>query len=100
MVLNSLTHVVGLEVGSPFDDSAPSISVRMSEYTGEPSDLSVHHIPPAPVGSGIGKVARIHRVSGSKESSNGLVPVGRSSPRSLASVLPHFLDITQVKSFG
>ena len=37
---------------------------------------------------------------GSKESPNGLAPAARSSPRSLASVPPLFLDITQAKSFG
>ena len=36
----------------------------------------------------------------SKESPNGLAPVARSSPRSLASVPPHFLDNTQAKLFG
>ncbi len=41
MVLNGFAHVSGLEVGSLFDDSVPSISDNMSEYTGEPSDLSV-----------------------------------------------------------
>ena len=100
MVLNVFAHDAGLEVGSLFDDSAPSISVNMSEYTDEPSDLSVQQIPPAPVGNDIGKVARIRRVSASKESPNGLASTTRSSPRSLASVPPHFLDITQAKSFG
>jgi hypothetical protein len=61
MVLNAFSHASGLEVRSLFDDSAPSISSNMSEYTGEPSDLSVQHIPPAPVGNDIGKVARIRR---------------------------------------
>ena len=78
MVLNAFAHAAGLEVGSLFDDSTPSIVVNMSEYTGEPSDLSVQHIPPAPVGNDIGKVARIHRASGSKESPStrcsGLAP--------------------------
>jgi hypothetical protein len=46
------------------------------------------------------KVARIRRVPGSKESSNGLAPAARSSPRSLASVPPHFLDNTKAKLFG
>ena len=50
----------------------------MSEYTGEPSDLSVQHIPPAPVSNDIGKVPRIRRVPDSKESPNGLDPVSRS----------------------
>ena len=45
-------------------------------------------------------VARFRRVPGSMESPNGLVPSARSSPRNLATVPPHFLDITQVKSFG
>ena len=100
MVLNAFAHPTGLEVGSLFDDSAPSIVVNMSEYTGEPSDLSVQQIPPASVGHDIGKVAQIRRVPGSKEPPNGLVPEARSSPRSLASVPPYFLDITQTKSFG
>jgi hypothetical protein len=34
------------------------------------------------------------------ESPNGLDSVARSRPRNLASVPPHFLDNTQVKSFG
>ena len=59
MVLNDFAHDTGLEVESLFDDSAPPISVNMSEYTVEPSDLSVQHIPPAPVGNDIGKVTRI-----------------------------------------
>ncbi len=71
----------------------------MSEYTGEPSDLSVQQIPPAPVGNDVGKVARIRRVPGSVESPNGLSSVSRSSPRILPSVPPHFLDNTQAKSF-
>jgi hypothetical protein len=100
MVLNAFAHDTGLEVGSLFDDSAPPISVNMSEYTGEPSDLSVQQIPPAPVGNDMGKVARIRRVTGSMKSPNGLVSSARSSPRSLASVPPHFLDNTQAKSFG
>ncbi len=100
MVLNDFTHAVGLEVGSLFDDSAPSISVNMSEYTGEPSDLSVQQIPPSSVGNDIGKVARIRRVPDSKEPPNGLAPATRSRPRSLVSVPPYFLDITQAKSFG
>ena len=49
MVLNVFAHAAGLEVGSFFDDSAPPISYNMSEYTGEPSDLSVQQIPPVPV---------------------------------------------------
>ena len=36
----------------------------------------------------------------SKESPNGLTPVVRSIPRSLASVPLHFLDIIQARSFG
>ncbi len=72
----------------------------MSEYTVEPSDLSFQQIPPDPVGNDIGKVARIRRVPGSKESPNGLAPAASSNPRILASVSPHFLDITQAKSFG
>ena len=63
MVLNDFTHDSGLEVGSLFDDSAPSISGNMSEYTGEPTDLSVQQIPPATVDNDIGKVARIRRVT-------------------------------------
>jgi hypothetical protein len=39
-------------------------------------------------------------VSVSKESSNGLAPTARSSPRNLVSVPPHFLDNTQSKLFG
>ena len=72
----------------------------MSEYTGEPTDLSVQHIPPATVDNDIGKVARIRRVPGSKEAPNGLAPPARSSPRSLAPVPPHFLDNTLAKLFG
>ena len=37
---------------------------------------------------------------GSKESHYGLATAARSSPRSLASVPPHFLDSTQAKLFG
>ena len=62
-VLNALAHAAGLEVGSLFDDSAPPISAKMSEYTGEPSDITVQQIPPALVGN---KDARIRRVPGSK----------------------------------
>ena len=86
MSLNAFAHVTGLEIGSFFYDSAPSISAKMSEYKGEPSDLTVQQILPALVGNEIGKVARIRRVSGSKESPNGLVPESRSNPRNLASV--------------
>ncbi len=48
MVLNVFSHSTGLEVGSFFDESAPSISTKMSEYTGEPSDLTVQQIPEIP----------------------------------------------------
>ncbi len=69
MVLNVFAHAAGLEVESLFDDSVPPISGNMSEYTDEPTDLSVQKIPPATVDNDIGKVARIRRVSVSKESS-------------------------------
>jgi hypothetical protein len=59
MVLNVFAYAVGLEVGSLFDDSVPPISVNRSEYTVEPSDLSVQQSPPASVGNGIGKVPRV-----------------------------------------
>ena len=51
MVLNAFAHAAGLEVGSFFDDSAPPISVKMREYKGEPSDLTVQKIPPSLVGN-------------------------------------------------
>ena len=46
------------------------------------------------------KVSRFRRVSGSKESPNGLAPPVRSSPRSPASVPPPSLDNTHTKLFG
>jgi hypothetical protein len=55
MTLNDFAHAAGLEIGSFFDDSAPSISAKMSEYKGEPSDLTVHQIPSSLVGNKIGK---------------------------------------------
>ena len=59
----------------------------MSEYQDEPSDLTVLQIPSFldgnEIGNKIGKVTRIRRVSDSKETLNGLVPVSRSNPRSL-----------------
>ena len=97
MVLNTFVHAEGLEGGSFFDTSAPLISPKMREYKGEPSDLTVQKIPPSLVDNAIGKVARFRRVSDSKESSNGLVPVARSNPRSHASVSPHSLNNTHVK---
>ena len=54
IVLNAFAHATGLEGGSFFDDSTPPISYNMSEYTVEPSDLSVQQIPPVPVGNDIG----------------------------------------------
>jgi hypothetical protein len=68
----------------------------MREYKGEPPDLTVQKIPSSlagnEIGNEIGKVARIRRVPGSKESPNDLAPVARFSPRIPASVPPHFLD--------
>jgi hypothetical protein len=101
MVLNVLAHVEGLEVGNFFGDSVPSINVKMSEYQGQSSDLTVQQIPPVLVGNDIGnEIVRIRRVSDPTESPNGLVPPVRSSPRSLASVPPHFLENTQANLFG
>ncbi len=100
VTLNDFTHTTGLEIGNFFDDSSLHINVKMREYTGDPSHLNPQKIPPDLVGNKIGKVVWIRRVSGSKESPNGLVPVARSSPRNLVSVPPHFLDNTQAKSFG
>ena len=54
MVMNVFAHVVGLEVGSFLDDSGPPITAKMSEYQGEPSDLTVHQIPPVLVGNETG----------------------------------------------
>ena len=55
IVLNDFTHDTGLEIGSFFDDSAPPISAKMSEYKGVPSDLTVQQIPSTLVGNEIGK---------------------------------------------
>ena len=46
MSLKAFAHAAGLEIGSFSDESAPPISIKMSEYTGEPSDLTVQQIPP------------------------------------------------------
>ncbi len=75
VALNAFAHVVGLKVGNFFDDSTPHVNVEMREYTGEPSHLNPQKIQSALFGNEIGKVARIRRVSGSKESPNGLAPV-------------------------
>ncbi len=54
MVLNAFAHTAGLEVGSFLDDSSPPINLKMSEYQGEPSDLTIQQIPPVLFGNEIG----------------------------------------------
>ena len=62
MVLNDFAHAAGLEVGSFPDDSAPPISAKMSEYKGEPSDLTVQQIPLPLVGNEISSSVPLHQV--------------------------------------
>ena len=62
MVLNDFAHAAGLEVGSFSDDSAPPISAKMSEYKGEPSDLTVQQIPLPLVGNEISSSVPLQQV--------------------------------------
>ena len=100
MVLNAFAHAAGLEVGSFFDASAPQISANTREYQGESSALTFPKIPPALVHNAAGKAARFRRVPGSTASPTVLAPAARSSPRSLASIPPPYLDDTHAKLFG
>ena len=66
MVLNVFEHTEEMEVGDFFDDSVPSISVKMSEYQGEPSDFTVQQIQTVKklVTKLVTKLEKLHRFDG------------------------------------